>query len=73
VAGVGAAAVVTAWLVGASALELVGLLGSGAIALLSAAVAPGRPVSDREWAWRLEAVALGGMAVLWMGAVLGRN
>jgi 4-hydroxybenzoate polyprenyltransferase len=73
VAGVGAAAVVTAWLVGASALELVGLLGSGAIALLSAAVAPGRPVPDREWAWRLEAVALGGMAVLWLGAVLGRN
>jgi 4-hydroxybenzoate polyprenyltransferase len=72
VAGVGAAATATAWLAGATALELVALLGLGAVALLAAAVAPGRPAADREWAWRIEAVALGGTAVLWIAAVLGR-
>jgi len=72
VAGVGAAATATAWLAGATAVELVALLGLGALALLAAAVAPGRPAADREWAWRIEAVALGGMAVLWIAAVLGR-
>jgi 4-hydroxybenzoate polyprenyltransferase len=71
VAGVGAAATATAWLAGAAALELVGLLGAGAVALVAAAIAPGRAPADREWAWRVEAIALGVMAVLWLGAVLG--
>jgi 4-hydroxybenzoate polyprenyltransferase len=71
IASVGAAATTTAWLAGAAALELVGLLGAGAVALVAAAIAPGRPPADRERAWRVEAIALGIMAVLWLGAVLG--
>jgi 4-hydroxybenzoate polyprenyltransferase len=73
VAGVGAAAVVTAWLAGAAAVELVALLGLGGVALLAAALAPGRPPAQREWGWRVGAIALGGLAVLWIGAVLGRG
>jgi hypothetical protein len=44
---------------------------AGAVALVAAAIAPGRAPADREWAWRVEAIALGVMAVLWLGAVLG--
>ena len=70
VAGVGAAATLTAWLAGATAPQLVGLLGSGAVALVGAAMAPGRAPAEREWAWRAEAIALAAMAVLWIAAVL---
>jgi 4-hydroxybenzoate polyprenyltransferase len=67
---VGAAAIATAWLAGASAATLVGLLLAGAVPVAACAVAAGRSPADREWAWRAEAAGVAAVAILWIGAVL---
>jgi len=69
-ATVAVAAVMTAWLGGATAGQLGLIVVAGAIPVLASWMARrGAPTRRREWAWRVEAVATGLLAILWLGTL----
>jgi 4-hydroxybenzoate polyprenyltransferase len=64
------AAVASAAAVGSSAPILLGLLAAGVPAVVAALLAGGRSPAGREAAWRVEAIALAALAIVWVRAVL---
>jgi 4-hydroxybenzoate polyprenyltransferase len=66
-AAVALAAVVTAWRGGAAGWPIWGDLAAGAVPVVASLMARGASAARREWAWRVEAVATGILAILWLG------
>ena len=56
-------------LAGVAPIALAGLAAAGLVAIGSALGGAAGPASRREWAWRLEAVAIGLLGVIWVAAV----
>jgi 4-hydroxybenzoate polyprenyltransferase len=65
-----AIAVGSAALAGSAPAGLVGIAATGAVALVASVAATGRSPRAREWAWRVQAVALAVLAVTWIGMVI---
>jgi 4-hydroxybenzoate polyprenyltransferase len=63
-------AVGTAVAVGVDGLELVALIVAGIAPTAAAIASRGRSAGGREWAWRIEAVAVAALGLLWVRAVL---
>jgi 4-hydroxybenzoate polyprenyltransferase len=69
VAAVVVIAVGSAVRAGVPGAAVAGLVLAGGVAIVAAAAAPGGSPGRREWAWRIEAIAIGGLAVIWLAAV----
>jgi 4-hydroxybenzoate polyprenyltransferase len=69
VAGVVVIAIGSAAAAGVAPIALAGLAAAGLVAIGSALGGAAGSASRREWAWRLEAVAIGLLGVIWVAAV----